>query len=186
MINPSFDPRHSTLTPDTSFWTQLLDSGGRAIACDAYRLFQVPDFADHIRTLQFLYEHVPSDMAPLTLSLPPDAPLFAGRVGHAGGMWINPRHRKRGLSFLLARMHRAIAMRRFDPDWECGLLFGDLAATGQQFHGFGYTRSMLCFDCHHPATNQQERAFLTAISREEMRQQIQHDATAIMAASFDK
>ena len=89
------------------------------------------------------------------------------------------------LSFLLARTRRAIAMRRFDPDWECGLLFGDLAATGLQFHGYGYTRSMLCFDCHHPATNQRERAFLTAISREEMRQQIHKDATALMEASSD-
>jgi len=185
MINPSFDPRHSTLTPDSSFWIQLLDEGGHAIACDAYRIYQVQDFAEHIRTLKFIYDRVPNDMAPLTLSLPSDTPVFGGRVGHAGGMWIDPQHRKRGLPFLLTRMKRAIAMLRFDPDWECGLLFGDLAATGIQFSGYGYTRSMLCFDCHHPATSRRERAFLTAISREEMRLQIHHDATTIVETPSD-
>ena len=58
LINPSFDPTHSDLTPDSSFWIRLIDANGSPVACIANRLYDVTDFAEHIRSLKFLFRRV--------------------------------------------------------------------------------------------------------------------------------
>lgn len=117
-VSPSFDPDQSWLTPANSFWVALRDEAGTVVGCICSRLFETDDMMQIIRSYRLFFDRKPVlDLRPLQLVAPDEVPIIAGRVGYTGGYWLHPDWRSRGLSRLLPRINRALALRHFDLDW---------------------------------------------------------------------
>ena len=117
-VSPSFDPEHSWLTPANAFWVCLRDGSGQVVGCICSRLFETEDMMQVIRSYRLFFDRKPVlDLRPLHLVAPDEVPIMSGRVGYTGGYWLHPDWRGRGLSRLLPRINRALALRHFDLDW---------------------------------------------------------------------
>src|SRR5260370_33708234 len=66
------------------------------------------------------------------------AAAVSGRVGHSGGLWIDPNWRKRNLSGLLDHLSRALLLKNFWLDHITAIMIDRLAATGIGTKQYGW------------------------------------------------
>src|SRR4051794_30493502 len=67
IVNPTFDPAHSDLTPEDAFWVAATDRAtGRLVACIANRVFITDDYRDLLRTQRLWYASGPRRLVELT------------------------------------------------------------------------------------------------------------------------
>lgn len=175
VINPTFDPRVSDLSAQNSFWLRVTDQTDTPVACIANRLFVTDDYVEVIRSWRLWYDRGLTAIRPLNIVLPDDLPFIDGRIGHHGGLWVHPDHRKRGLSFVLPRLTRALSLVRFRPDWHCGMVFAALGDSRLPLANYGYPHMVPCIEGYFPVTDRPERVYMTYISQEEMLDQTRGD-----------
>lgn len=175
VVNPTFDPEFSQLNAANSFWVRITDMADNPVACIANRLFVTDDYVGLIRSWRLWYDRGLKPVRPLNIVLPSQTPFIAGRIGHHGGLWVHPGHRKRGLSYVLPRLTRALSLANFNVDWHAGMVFGDLGDSGLPKWGYGYTNMDLCIDGYFPVTDREERVYMTYIGREAMLKQARWD-----------
>jgi GNAT superfamily N-acetyltransferase len=167
-VNPTFDPAFCAVDRRNSFWVNITHEG-RTIACGAGRLFETDDYLELKRSLRLWFDRAPVPFRErLTLIVPEDVPFIAGRVGHEGGLWVHPAHRKCGLSFLIPRLVRAICLGRFAVEWQCGVNFDDLTRSGLPTSTYGFPHCVPCIDGFFPPTGRHERMHMVYMSRAEL------------------
>lgn len=167
-VNPTYDPAQSHLTPANAFWLRL-QQNGRTIACSANRFFRTDDLLDLIRSMRIWHDARPLLLEPpFPVVVPPSFPRVAGRVGHSGGLWVHPDFRGQGLSRVLPRLIRVLALRHYDEDWHSTLVNDSLLASGVPRRAYGYTRWEKVVDAHVPAVGRHEVVWLGLMDREEM------------------
>jgi hypothetical protein len=167
-VNPTFDPTFSAVDRRNSFWVNVMDEG-RTVACGAGRLFETEDYLELKRSLRLWFDRAPVPFRErLPLIVPETAPFIAGRVGHEGGLWVHPAHRKRGLSMLIPRLVRAISLGRFAVEWQCGVNFEDLTKSGLPTSAYGFPHCVPCIDGLFPPTGRHERMHMVYMSRAEL------------------
>ena len=150
-VTTSFDPEHSYLTPSNSYWLALRNSREEIVGCICLRLFLTDDVLQLIRSWRLFFDRVPIlEMHPLQLVNPSEIPIIAGRVGYAGGYWLHPDQRGRGLTRLLPRMNRALALRHFDVDWVCGLNKDTPNRVAMVQDSYGMTSQFSCIHGYFP------------------------------------
>jgi len=174
IVNPTFDPAHSDLKPNEAFWLQLNDDVGIA-ACIADRLFITDDFvAGELATGRVWYARPGDGDQPELL---PGAPLgrYTGRVGHAGGLWVHPRRRKDGLSWLLPRLVRALSIMNWSVDRHCGLVFEGIHDSGLSAHAYGFPESHMVVEGYFPPVRGTARVFVIHIDRDQIAEQFEAD-----------
>lgn len=174
IVNPTFDPAHSDLKPNEAFWLQLNDDSGVA-ACIADRLFVTDDFISReIATGHVWYAHPGGGDQPEML---PTAPFgrYGGRVGHAGGLWVHPRRRKDGLSWLLPRLVRALSIINWSVDRHCGLVFEGIHDSGLSAQAYGFPESHMIVEGYFPPVRGDARVFVIHIDREQIAAQFEED-----------
>jgi len=183
IVNPTFDPDHSDLSPETAFWVAVTDAAaGQTVACIANRLFHTDNYVDLLRTQGLWYSSGPRRLVDLVV--PDDMPRIAGKVGHHGGLWIRRDWRKHGLSGILTKLVRCASLRKFAPDWHCGSVFAAIAEKGlptSPTHGYGYPHMVVAIDGWFPLTNKAERVYLPWISRQEMLDQLEIELQRLVA-----
>jgi hypothetical protein len=166
LVNPAFDPCNSRLSPDNAFWLDVR-AGSATIATSAARVLATEDLFEKMRDMSLWYARPPAD-PPLSLSPTRPLPNIAGCVGHEGGLWVRPDHRKRGLSALLPHLNRALCLRQWDVDWQTGITHGPLTESGLVERAYGFPHIVRCFDGYLPITRKIERLYLVYMSREEL------------------
>jgi hypothetical protein len=167
-LNPTFDPAFSLIGRRNSFWVNIMHEG-RTIACGANRVFETDDYLELKRSLRLWFDREPVPFRErLDVIVPDGVPLIAGRVGHEGGLWVHPAHRKRGLSFLIPRLVRAISLGRFAVEWQCGVNFEDLTKSGLPVTAYGFPHCVPCIDGFFPPTGRNERMHMVYMSRLEL------------------
>jgi GNAT superfamily N-acetyltransferase len=167
-VNPTFDPRCSRVDRRNSFWVNVL-ARGETVACGAGRLFETDDYLELKRSLRLWFDREPvPHRGRLELIVPDATPFIAGRVGHEGGLWVHPAHRKRGLSMLVPRLVRAICLGRFAVEWQCGVNFDDLTRSGLPTGAYGFPHCVPCLDGFFPPTGRHERMHMVYMSRAEL------------------
>lgn len=174
IVNPTFDPASSDLKPNEAFWLQLNDEYGVA-ACIADRLFVTDDFVTgEIGSGHLWYAHPGADDRPTLL---PEAPVgrYSGRVGHAGGLWVHPRRRKDGLSWLLPRLVRALSIINWSVDRHCGMVFEGIHDSGLSAQAYGFPESHVVVEGYFPPTRADARVFVIHIDREQIAAQFEED-----------
>jgi hypothetical protein len=167
-VNPTFDPHCSRVDARNSFWVNVRDGDG-TVACGAGRLFETGDYLELKRSLRLWFDREPLPyQGRLELIVPEGTPFIAGRVGHEGGLWVHPAHRKRGLSMLVPRLVRAICLGRFAVEWQCGVNFDDLTRSGLPTGAYGFPHCVPCLDTFFPPTGRNERMHMVYMSRAEL------------------
>jgi hypothetical protein len=165
-INPTFDPRFNALSPRNSFWLDIR-SGSQTIASSAARFLITDDFLELIRSMRLWQQSPPAD-SNLTVVPPAAMPAIAGRIGHEGGLWVHPAHRKRGLSVILPHLNRALCFRQWDIDWQTGIARRAIGESGIATWAYGFPHVEPCFEGHFPLTRSQERLYITYMDRVEL------------------
>ena len=167
-VNPTYDPDQSCLTPANAFWLRL-QQNGRTIACSANRFFATDDLLGLIRSMQIWHDAKPLLLGPpYPVVVPPSFPRVAGNVGHSGGLWVHPDFRGQGLSRILPRLIRVLALRHFDEDWHSTLVNNSLLESGIPRNAYGYTRWEKVIDSYVPLLGRHETVWLGLMDREEM------------------
>lgn len=166
-VNPAFDPRHSRLTPANSFWLDV-KAGSKTIATCAARLFVTEDVLELLRTMRLWYAAPPASYGQLAIDASPNMPLIRGNVGHEGGLWVHPQHRKRGLSVILPHLARAICAREWQVDWQTGIARQGIGECGIVQRAYGMPHSERCFEGYFPPTRSQERFYLVYMDNVEL------------------
>jgi GNAT superfamily N-acetyltransferase len=127
----SFDPKDSELTPNNSFWIaaryigpnperrqDTLDGLGAVGAC---RIFITEDFVELVASAKIWFR----EGAARRTEVVPGLPAISGCIGHHGGLFVRPAHRRLGLPVALSRLARFSIAARWIPDWDSGLLTQD-------------------------------------------------------------
>jgi hypothetical protein len=164
IVNPSFDPDHSLLTPDNSFWLDIR-AGSETVAVSAARLLVTGDMTELMRSME-LWSAVPTQRFEISLASP--IPLIGGRVGYEGGLWVHSRHRGRGLSVILPHLNRALCHRQWTVEWQTGLVHRSLAESGLTKRAYGFPRIVQCSAGYFPVTRKVDPLYLVYLSEAEL------------------
>jgi GNAT superfamily N-acetyltransferase len=176
-VNPAFDPRCSRVSAADSFWLDIR-AGSHTIATCAARLFITDDFLAVLRTQRLWLDEPPPHLGTLAITAPRTTAPVAGHVGHEGGLWVHPAHRKRGLSVILPHLARALAAREWDVDWQTGVTRRAIGECGIASWAYGMQHVELCFDGYFPLTQSLERLYLAYVDRAELIAGLDLDAVA--------
>jgi hypothetical protein len=167
VVNPTFDPQHSPLSPKNSFWIEVR-TGSLTVATSAGRLFVTDDYFELQHSMRLWYDPPHPEHRRLAQSLPPGTPTIGGIVGHEGGLWVHPRHRKQGLSAVLPRFTRAVCLRQWDADWLTGVAQRGIGECGIAKWSYGYPHVEPCFEGYFPPTQRYERLYICYMNRDEL------------------
>ncbi len=134
---PTLDPRVSNLTPETSFWISGHDAQGRLVATQAARLLDLSGshLDEELRSMRLLYaDPAPTLSKGARITVEGDAAIAAARIGgrttYSGGGWNHPDFRRRGLSSILPRISRSLALTRWDTAFTVSLVEPILTTKG--------------------------------------------------------
>ncbi len=177
LVNPTFDPRWSPVTAENSFWLDIR-LGSQTIALMAARLFVTDDYLEIKRSTRLWYDPPRPGDARLAITVPPDTPTIRGNVGHEGGLWVHPVHRKRGLSVILPHLIRALCFRQWNVDWQTGLTTRGVGESGIAQWAYGVPHVVPCYEGHFLLTQRPDRLFLAYMSREELISGLELDRVA--------
>jgi hypothetical protein len=137
-LNPTFNPECSDLSQD-SFWLRVFDESGNTIASHAQRVFVTEDFCRLVETGRLWYDtglQLREGQEPLVIT--PPSRLIAGAVAHAGGLWVQPAYRKKGLSLFLPFLSRALCLRNYSADWMTCIVLETMGRSALPKQGYGY------------------------------------------------
>ncbi|HUC68349.1 MAG TPA: hypothetical protein VMA53_23230 [Stellaceae bacterium] len=180
-VNPAFDPAQSRLSPQDSFWLDVR-AGSETIATCAARLLLTDDILDLLRSLRLWFAEPRVDYGRLAITLPREAPVIHGRVGHEGGLWVHPQHRRRGLSAVLPHLTRAICTREWEIDWQTGIARQGIGECGIATWAYGMPHVERCFDGYFPPTRSRERFYLVYMDRAELLGGLEPETVAALLA----
>lgn len=169
-VYPTYDPEQSAISPENAFWVKILNPAGEVIGGQATRIFETPDFYPLLRSGRVWFDRslAPVPKFPFDCPLPP----FGGRVAHLGGLWVDEAYRGRRLASLICATTRAITLRNFGFDHECGLCFEPVALRRLPIDAYGHPQLALCIDGYFPVSGKLERVYLSHVSRVQALQQI--------------
>jgi hypothetical protein len=143
-----FNPRHSDLRPDNSYWLSGESESGEIVLTGAFRVFdwRHSALADEAGIFFCNAEGQPHRC----IVTAPAASEIGGIVFWGGSLWIRPDYRRRHLSEIVGRLGRAFAAATWPVDWMMCLVVPTLADKGIA-HGYGYkhlSRSIMFPACH--------------------------------------
>jgi GNAT superfamily N-acetyltransferase len=183
IINPTFDPSQSDLRTGSAFWIEVRDANG-TVATITNRLFEIDDYVEEVAAGRVHYADPRPDQV---IRVRPDVPWghYNGRVGNAGGLWVHPRARKQGLSWLLPRLMRAYSVQLWNVDRHCALVFGDINDAGLVQDAYGFPDVHLLSTDYFPPSGRAAKVYLIHIHRKAIVEQFLEDNVR-MSANRDK
>lgn len=154
--NPTFDPDVNDLS-DAGFWLRVIDQDGVTVASHAQRVFETDDFHDLLASGRI--------WCASGLVLAPDQEavqvqrsslLISGVVAHAGGLWVHPVYRKKGLSLFLPFLSRSLCLRNYETDFFTALVLASMASSRIPTGEYGYPHVEWCMRGWFPPTRRHE------------------------------
>lgn len=165
-INPTFDPAHSPVSAQNSYWLDIRDRDGSTVACIAVRMIYTADFSRHISSLRLWFDPPPPEVKQsLDLVLPAETPIISGRVAHYGGHWVHPNWRGREIPGLLLPLAKILTLDLFRSDWDTGIVFSKNAVRKSLVDSYGFANTVFCCSGYFPPANRDDTLFLAYSSR---------------------
>lgn len=160
LVSGMFDPAKADFQPGDAFWLRVSNENAETVAIICDRLIETDDFVGFVEDTKMFaapYERHAMDAR------------LAGKIGHAGGLWVHPKARKTGLSWVLPRIVRALSVMHWGVDRHCGLLQTGIEGAGFASRIYGFSRSWLALsgDAFRP-TGKAERLFVIDIDADEI------------------
>ena len=117
-LSPIFDPANADLGLTNAFFIEAMDELGDTVMTSAGRLYDHGDrsIAQDLRALRVYYD----DPAPHIAAgahvevTAPSAEYICGRVMFSGGVWVRPDFRRNGLTKIVPRLTRAVALAQWN------------------------------------------------------------------------
>lgn len=133
-LSSIFDPRHNALRRDNSFLIEGIDEFGEVIMTSAGRLYDHGDrsVADDLRSLRVFYDDPAEHIAAgekVTVTAPM-AEHLCGRVMFSGAVWVKPDFRRHGLTKIIPRLTRSVALALWNTPVFWAYIDHDLAEIG--------------------------------------------------------
>jgi hypothetical protein len=185
LVNPTFDPEHSPLSPGNSFWLDLR-TGSTTVATCAARLIVTADYAAFKRSGKLWHDPLRAEDEALSMNFPAEVPLIRGRVGHEGGLWVHPKHRKLGLSTILPHLTRALCFREWRVDWQTAITRRGIGECGIVHWGYGVPHLVPFFEGVSPMTDTHDRLYMAYMDRGELIGSLELEAAARLLADRHK
>jgi hypothetical protein len=182
VVNPTFDPEFSPLSPNNSFWLNVR-AGSQTVATSAARLFVTEDYLELKRSVKLWYDPPRSSDARLVITVPSDTPAICGKVGHEGGLWVHPGHRNLGLSVILPHLTRALSLRQWNVDWQTGAAMRGIGESGLPKRAYGMPHVVACFEGFFVVTQRPDRLYLAYMSQKELLAGLDLDTVAGLLAN---
>jgi hypothetical protein len=133
-----FNPEHSDLLPENSYWISGEDEHGEIVLTQAGRIYYWPDSTlEQEARMMF---HGGREKGQRCVVTAADAKLITGVVFYGGAGWVRPDFRGRRLMRLVPRIGRAYALARWPVDWGISFVLPSLIDTGVAA-GYGYRRA---------------------------------------------
>jgi hypothetical protein len=155
-LNPTFDPEYNDLS-DSSFWLRITDQDGATVASHAQRIFVTDDFHELLASGRIWFpQGVKFAPGQEPIQVHRTAMLIAGVVAHAGGLWVNPLYRKKGLSLFLPFLSRALCLRNYGTDFHTSLVLASMAGSRIPTADYGYPHVEWCMRGWFPPTRRHE------------------------------
>ena len=131
---PTFDPQFSRLDDGNAICIAVEDTNGRIVGTHAVRLFDwtQTSFGDELTSYRLLY----ADPASMKLEneacsvTAPSASRLAGRVAFSGAAWYHPDYRKFGLSKIVPRVGKALALSTWGIERIVGIMAEEIHRQG--------------------------------------------------------
>lgn len=136
--NPTYDPEHSNISLHNAFWLRAVEPGGDTVAMVAQRIFDTENFFDELSSLRLWHDRPGAAGGVIDIVECSSAAKLTGRIGHAGGLWIEPHFRKKNLSGLLDHLGRGLLLKNFWFDHITAFIIDNLAATGIAVKQYGW------------------------------------------------
>jgi hypothetical protein len=154
--NPTFDPDVNQVR-DAGFWLRIVDDSGDTVASHAQRIFVTADFHELLESGRIWYSDgmvLLPGQAPLQVQR--SALLISGIVAHAGGLYVNPAYRKKGLSMFLPFLSRSLCLRNYNTDFYTALVLSSMANSRIPTADYGYPHVEWCMRGWFPPTRRNE------------------------------
>lgn len=140
---PIFDPAHSDLSPDNSFWISGHDQNGTVVATQAARFLDLTSSsaAAELESMRLFFARPEPHLAAGARChvACPAAEQVTGHVAYSGGGWYHPKFRGCGLSRILPRISRALAHTLWDTDYTFSVVETVLVEKNV-YRSYGYSR----------------------------------------------
>lgn len=151
--NPSFDPTVHDLSSN-AFWLRVEDGNGCVVASHAERVFACANFVEELIETDRIWfaDGIDDREKPWRTEITRPPVSIQGRIGYAGGMFIQPEHRGSGLALFLPYLSRSLCLRNFQTDWHTGLIHLNIASSPVPKSCYGYPRTARIFDGRCPRT----------------------------------
>lgn len=177
LTNPAFDPAHSRLDASNSFWLRISDKHGTC-AVIADKLVVCDDYLEELRSCRMYYAD-PTETQRIELAQDLPFGRFSGRIGCAGGLWVHPRARKQGLSWLLPRLVRSYSVQFWGVDRHCAVVVESTRSSGLVEQAYGFQDVHLLTTGYFPPAEKPVTVYVIHISRDEILEQFSVDLEAI-------
>jgi hypothetical protein len=133
-LSPIFNPANAHLGPDNAFFIEAVDELGDTVMTSAGRLYDHGDhsIAEDLRALRVFYDDpAPHIAAGARIEVTaPSAEYICGRVMFSGAVWVRPDHRRNGLTKIVPRLTRAVALTQWNPPVFWGTIEHNLEKMG--------------------------------------------------------
>jgi hypothetical protein len=117
-LSPIFNPANADLGCANAFFIEGIDELGETVMTNAGRLYDHGDrsIAQDLRALRVFYDDpAPHAAAGARIDVTaPSAEYICGRVTFAGAMWVRPDFRRLGLTKIVPRLTRAVALAQWN------------------------------------------------------------------------
>jgi hypothetical protein len=137
--NPTYDPDHSRLSFQNAFWLRAVEPGGKTVAMGTQRVIDSDNFLDELKSMRLWHDRPEPVTGAVEIVGLESAAALSGRIGHTGGLWIEPAYRKKNLSGLLDHLGRGLMLRNFWFDHVTAVITADLAKTGIAMKQYGWS-----------------------------------------------
>lgn len=150
-VNPTFDPAQ-TGSHDPAFWLEIR-SGDEVVSVAASRLIQCDRYYPYVAAGRLWSSSQSRPVNILVDELGPHGPM-----AHTGGLWVHPKARGTGLSWVTPRLNQALAQLLWGVDDACSVIFASVHDAGLPAI-YGAARCLLLIDGHFWPTGNQERIY---------------------------
>lgn len=137
-LNQAFDPDHVRFDK-RDFWLLIEQQDASPVATYCLRVLETENVYTEILTQRLWFGSGPRLVDPrfeIDCAIPP----FGGVVASSGGMWVHPARRGAGVSWIVPRLARALALRNSSIEHDFGMVLNNPDPARLAVRNYGYAR----------------------------------------------
>ena len=174
-IMPTFNPLTHPFEDDPVWVRVTLPDKETPVACMAARCFTTDDYHELLASGVLWYTDGRRQPGFLLKNRGP-----SGRVSHVGGLWVDPRNRGDGFSWIVPRLLAAVTFQSWGQQFHTGLVQEGLVRRDLPAKNYGVGSMELCIDGWFGPTDKQERIYSAVTTQRQLLERMAVDLDQIL------